>query len=468
MKLAISRRSALAGLMASAAAPAFADTAQTRAVVWSPEPDIIVARDGSGQFTSIQEAVQSIPKDNRERKIILIRNGAYDEVVRVDAAYVTLRGQSRLGTRLQSNRPADLPRDELGQGVLNISATAHDFVLENMTVHNTVEAIGPHAFAIFGRADRTIIQNADVLSLGADTLSLWRGIKGSDEAGLSEGPGATPLTADGGRYYHTGLRVMGSVDFVCPRGWCFLSNSQIVQVNPATTAAFWHEGMRVEDKKFVIKGCEVDGPPDFFLARHHRDAQFYFIDCAFSERMRDKPPYLVVYPIAGGVPTPEDLARNRQATDEGRWGERSYFHNSHRVGGDYGWLSDTLTSAKGAPRPDDITAKWTFDGTWDPERTDGPKVIAVTSGPKGLRVEFDRLVTVKGTPELVFSNDERSDFMTGSGSAALTFASPRARRAQARALSFDHGAVVQTEGVGALVLASSALGSGPIDVRRSI
>src|SRR4029453_2339378 len=33
-------------------------------------PDIIVAADGSGDFTSIQQAVQRIPKDNRQRIVI--------------------------------------------------------------------------------------------------------------------------------------------------------------------------------------------------------------------------------------------------------------------------------------------------------------------------------------------------------------------------------------------------------------
>ncbi len=454
----LSRRSALAGLMASAAAPAFAQAARASAPVWEAEPDIIVAADGTGQFTSIHEAVQSIPKDNRERKIILVRNGVYDEVVRVDAAYVTLRGTSRMGTRLQSNRPADLPRDALGQGVLNISATAHDFVLETMTVHNTVTAIGPHAFTVFGRADRTIIQNADILSLGADTLSLWRGIKGADEAGLSEGPGATPLTADGGRYYHTRLRVMGSVDFICPRGWCFLSNSEITQVNPNTTAAFWHEGMRVEDKKFVIRGCVVDGPPQFYLARHHRDAQFYFVDCGFSERMRDQAPYLVVYPLNGGTPTDDDLNRNRLAREEGRWPERHYFHNSHRKGGDYDWLADNLATAKGAPTPADMTAKWTFAGTWDPERTDGPVATGVQVGPQGLVVTFDRLVTVKGAPRLAFGNGVFGACKGGSGTNALTFdAAGSVRRTT---LDLSQGLVIGSEAVSVLTPAATALPRG--------
>jgi pectinesterase len=453
----LSRRSALAGLLASAAAPAIAQAARAAPPVWQPEPDIIVARDGTGQFTSIHEAVQSIPKDNRERKIILIRNGVYDEVVRVDAAYVTLRGTSRMGTRLQSNRPIDLPRDALGQGVLNISATAHDFVLENMTVHNTVEAIGPHAFTVFGRADRTIIQNADILSLGADTLSLWRGIKAADEAGLSEGPGATPLTADGGRYYHTGLRVMGSVDFVCPRGWCFLSNSEITQVNPNTTAAFWHEGMRVEDKKFVIKGCAVDGPPQFYLARHHRDAQFYFVDCSFSERMRDQPPYLVIYPLNGGTPTEDDLNRNRLAQEEGRWPERHYFHNSHRKGGDYPWLADNLATARGAPTPEDMTAKWTFAGAWDPERTDGPVVTGVQVEADAVAVTFDRLVTVKGAPELLYTAGAPGRYLDGSGTNRLRFAPAVARRSRPDRMDLTRGAVIASEGVATVTPASGSL-----------
>jgi pectinesterase len=453
----VDRRSVLAGLLGGAATTAFATVAKAQSVGWTPAPDVIVARDGSGQFTSIHEAVQSIAKDNRERKIVFVKNGVYDEVVRVDAAYVTLRGQSRLGTRLQSHRPADLPRDALGQGVLNIGATAHDFVLETLTVHNTVEAIGPHAFAVFGRADRTILQDADILSLGADTLALWRGVKGSEEAGLSEGPGATPLTADGGRYYHTDLRVMGSVDFVCPRGWCFLSNSEIVQVNPATTAAFWHEGMRVEDKKFVIRNCSVDGPPDFYLARHHRDAQFYFLDCRFSQRLRDAAPYLVVYPLDGAVATEADLARNRAATAEGRWPERQYFHGSHRGGGDYPWMADNLATARGAPRPEDVTAKWTFGGTWDPERSTGPAVTGIRDEAQGVRLTFDCLVTVKGAPDLRYAGGGSGRYVSGSGTNALTFAKPSQATGAPARLDLDRGVILPSEAVARPMSASPTL-----------
>ncbi len=178
---AMTRRAALAGISAlPGAAMAAPKPAETR---YALAPDIVVAKDGSGQFTSVQAALSAIPADNRERKVILVRNGFYDEAVRVDAPYVTLRGESRLGVRLQTNRPAEETKDEIGKGVLNIASTAHDFVLETMTVHNTVTKAGPHAFAVLGLADRTIIQDADLISLGADTLSLWRIAKTAAENG---------------------------------------------------------------------------------------------------------------------------------------------------------------------------------------------------------------------------------------------------------------------------------------------
>ena len=75
------------------------------------KPDLVVAADGSGDFKAIHEAVQSIPKDNRERRVIFVKDGVYAERVRVDAACVTLRRESRTGTRLEFSRPNTAPRD---------------------------------------------------------------------------------------------------------------------------------------------------------------------------------------------------------------------------------------------------------------------------------------------------------------------------------------------------------------------
>ena len=169
-------------------------------------PDLIVAADGSGQYKSVHEAVQSIPKNNGERTIILIKDGTYAEKVRIDAACITLRGQSRDKTRIEFsllNEDYQKKPDDIGRAVVNINGD--DCVLENLTIANTAGVVGPHAFAIYGKGDRTVIIDCDVLSDGADTVSLWRG--------------------DTGRYYHARCNFRGAVDFDCPRGWCFIRDS---------------------------------------------------------------------------------------------------------------------------------------------------------------------------------------------------------------------------------------------------
>ncbi len=70
-------------------------------------PDFVVASDGSGDFKAVQEAVASIPKDNHERKIILIKPGVYNEKVRIDASNITLRGEDRHASRVEYSQLMD-------------------------------------------------------------------------------------------------------------------------------------------------------------------------------------------------------------------------------------------------------------------------------------------------------------------------------------------------------------------------
>ena len=392
-------------------------------------PDIVVASDGTGDFRTIHDAVQSIAPDNRERKIIFVKAGVYVEQVRVDAACITLRGEHRNNTRLEFAHAHREPVPERGRAVLNLSATAHDFVLEHLSVENTQSQLGIHAFAIFGLADRTVLLDSDVLSRGNDTLALWRG--------RADGPAAvaSPLSDDsttawsgGGRYYHARLHVRGSVDFICPRGWCFIRDSTLSQLNPKATAALWHDGSHDPDQKFVLRNCTFDGPPDWTLARRHRDAQFILIDCTFSPTMRDRAPYRVIYPLDGRPPTEADRKRNADYDRANRHGDRAFFHNSRREGGDFAWHRDNLPRAAGSPSPEQITAAWTFANRWDPERTDAPRIVALRhqAQPDRLMVDFSEPVTVRGYPVLTFANGEVAHLLGGSGTTTLEFSSPHA------------------------------------------
>ena len=415
------------------------------------KPDLVVAADGSGDFKTVEAAVASIPKGNHERKIILVKDGVYHEKVRIDANDVTLIGQSRQGTRIefaQTIVQARTAKDNLGQGVVNVNGD--DCVLQNLTVHNTSNQVAIHAFAIYGRGDRTVITDSNVWSAGNDTLSLWR----TSDGMFSED--ASAHTNPNGRYYHARLDVCGTVDFICPRGWCYMVDSNIHEMNPNNGASVWEDGNRDKSMKFVLRDCRFDGVP-FVLARHHHDAQLYFLDCWFSSTMINQAPKRVIYPLNGGKPTPEDIQNNKEHDPTNIWGERFYYYNSHRDGGDYAWFQDNLGTAAGAPSPAQVTAAWTFNGQWDPENQRGPAVQKVEPRGSQIAVTFGENVTVKGQPRLALKGGGAADYVSGSGSRTLLFAASAAGGSAADKLDLTTGAIVATEAAATLRMAGPDL-----------
>jgi pectinesterase len=390
-----------------------------------PKPDIVVVADGSGDFRTIQAAVASISKTNRERIVVFIKDGVYREKIRVDASFVTLRGESRKGTRIefpQLNDDFTAKPDDLGRAVINLNR-ADDFVLENLTAENTAGVIGPHSFTIYGTGDRTVIVDCDVLSHGADTVSLWLG--------------------QSGRYYHARCNFSGSVDFICPRGWCYVTDCNFYEWK--NTAATWHDGHVDKDMKFVLRNCKFDGTNDWVLARHHADAQFYYLDCSFSKTMTDKPPRRVIYPLGDAPATEADIRRNKELDGRNLWGERAYFWNCHREDGDYDWHTNNLASAPGSPKPEQITAAWTFAGKWNPENLSGPAIQQIANGVGQIAVTFSENVTVKGKPRLVLSQGKFADYASGSGGETLVFNLPKDATGEAVSVDLNGGAIIACE-----------------------
>jgi pectinesterase len=368
------------------------------------KPDIVVDDDGIADFNTIQAAVQSIPSTNRERIIILVKDGTYREKIRVDASFITLRGESRKGTRIEFSQVKEdfvAHSDGFGWAVINLNR-ANDFVLENLTVENTARDMSAHAFAISGTGDRTITLDCHLLSRGGDTVAL-----GHREPSHS---------------YHARCNFSGSVDFVCPCGWCYARDCSFYAHRK--TAAIWHHGALDPKMKFVMRNCRFDGATGFVLGRHHVDAQFYFLDCTFSSKMKNHPIHRVICPLEGGPPTEAGARRNADLDKQNIWGERSYFHNCDRDGRDFSWFVDNLSSALGSPTPNQITAAWAFDGEWDPEDDDGPTIEHLRTTEGRIALRFSEAVTVKGKPRLKMCPSGGAEYVAGSGGDTLVFQPP--------------------------------------------
>jgi pectinesterase len=296
----------------------------------APPRVLSVAADGSGDFTSIQAALDTIPRANREPIVVRIGEGTFSEKILLDQDRVTLQGAGRDKTRVELNLPrgeADARYDGKGPAVFNVFGD--DNIVRDMTIENTQPGTG-HAFAIYGQPQRFSLIDCDALGNGGDTVSLWN-------------------TA-AGMYYHKGCRFRGAVDFVCPRGWCYVEDSEFFEAS--RTATLWHDGHCDMNMKFVLRNCKFDGVEGFHLGRNGYPAAFYLIDCTFSANMADRPFYL-----AGRMFLPEPFYK------------RYYFHGAKREGGEvFAWMADNLNEAPGAPAAAAITAAWTFDGRWDPTK----------------------------------------------------------------------------------------------------
>lgn len=71
-----------------------------------PKPNTVVAQDGSGQFKSIQQAVDAVPKGNTGRYVIYVKAGVYNEIVMVpkDKVNIFMYGDGPKKTRVTGSK----------------------------------------------------------------------------------------------------------------------------------------------------------------------------------------------------------------------------------------------------------------------------------------------------------------------------------------------------------------------------
>src|SRR5574342_344465 len=274
--------------------------------------DIIVAKDGCSDFTTIQAAINAVPKNNNALKIVLIKNGVYVEKLMIKTNFIALVGEDRDSTRIQSYQPYSFDSTYAdGRAVINIFA--NDITLANLTAENTQPDVNIHGFTVHGDScTRIIIINCNILSNGGDTLALWN--------------------RETGMYYHNALYLKGAVDFLCPRGWCYAENIDFYCMRKTTP--LWHDGSNNQDQKLVVKNATFDGATEFNLGRNHRDGAFYLLNCVFSEKLVDQP-----------------FFRPESSPAPYKWSRRDYFSNCVRPAGNYDWHKDNLSTASGSPKP---------------------------------------------------------------------------------------------------------------------
>jgi len=216
------------------------------------ETEFTVAADGSGDFTSIQAAIDASKAFPYERITIHLKNGTYKEKVEVYPwnPDISLIGESREGTVITYDDYFD--KMQKGRNSTFHTYTLHvrgnDFHAENLTIVNSSGPVG-QAVALHIEADRVSIVNTTLKGY-QDTLY---------------------LAGEGFRTYFNNCHIEGSVDFIFGEGTALFENCEIRSLADGfVTAASTPEGAAYG---FVFNRCRLtaaDGVDKVYLGRPWR------------------------------------------------------------------------------------------------------------------------------------------------------------------------------------------------------
>ncbi|MCM1521937.1 MAG: pectinesterase family protein [Muribaculaceae bacterium] len=173
--------------------------------------DVIVAADGSGDYTSLQAAVNAAPEGRVTPWLIFVKNGRYKEHIDIPA------NKSMLHIIGQDRDKAVILDDLLcgGDNALSVDKGAtvvvrsNDCLFENITLENSYgheKENGPQALALNTMGDRTIFNNVAMLSY-QDT---W----------------ITPSTSNYRAYVRNSF-IEGAVDFIYNSGNIYIENTTL-------------------------------------------------------------------------------------------------------------------------------------------------------------------------------------------------------------------------------------------------
>ncbi len=222
----------------------------------------VVARDGSGDYTSIQAAVDACKSFADVRITITIKKGVYNEKVTVGSwnTHLSLVGESKDSTIITYDdyfgKMKRGPNSTFPTATLTV--LANDFEAKNLTVENSAGPVG-QALAVFVTGSRCLFENCRFLG-NQDTL-------------YAAGEGACQ--------YYKNCYIEGTVDFIFGEATavfesCTLHPKSDNYITAASTSKYSRYG-------FVFKHCSIEASPGVnrvFLGRPWRQyAKVVFIDC---------------------------------------------------------------------------------------------------------------------------------------------------------------------------------------------
>jgi len=232
-------------------------------VLGDSAPTKSVKQDGTGDYKTVQAAVDAVPDKNQQPTVIEIFPGRYQERVLVPRGkdFITLMGTG--------SSPNDVWVGE-GKGQAPLTVHASNFRAENFTVENTAGQIGPQN-ALFADGKKQVFERM-VFDGWQDTAGIWDGCEA---------------------YFHN-CDVRGSVDFIYSGGTAVFDHCNVIErrsdggpVAAPSTPKKVPFGLVFLDCH-LVKGEGVSPNTSSLMRPWLPNGQTAFINCVMDDHITDR------------------------------------------------------------------------------------------------------------------------------------------------------------------------------------
>lgn len=228
---------------------------------------IVVAQDGSGNYSSIKDAINNCASFPYKKITIFIKNGTYKEKIKINEwnTNIILLGESKEKTIITYDD--NFNKVNLGRNSTFYTYTllieANDVVLNNLSILNSSGDIG-QAVALSVISDRVVVTNCKILG-NQDTLYA---------SGI-------------GRQYYLNCYIEGTTDFIFGSATALFENCEIHSKKDAYITAA--STPKDAEYGFVFKNCNLTSTSEttkVYLGRPWRIyAKTVFINCKFGKHI---------------------------------------------------------------------------------------------------------------------------------------------------------------------------------------
>eukprot|EP00253_Pinus_taeda_P007511 PITA_07511 len=203
---------------------------------------------GQGQFPTVQEAINAVPVNNKNRVEIIVQPGTYREKVTIPAEkpFITLSGLDAKNTVITWNDSAKLCKGTYYSATVSVYAS--DFTARKITIQNS-----------YGPGKLSPDDQAVAVRISGDRCAFYdcRFLGYQD----------TVLDESGKRYFQN-CYIEGAIDVICGNGKSIYQSCELHAI-PIDNGAFTAQkrSSPSEDSGFVFLHCKLTGKGLMYLGR---------------------------------------------------------------------------------------------------------------------------------------------------------------------------------------------------------